>query len=480
GAGRNSRPRPLAVGAFRRGPGARARRLSRSSRRPAQRPANPLGHDLQEPRRSGRRHAAPRAQPAPRPAAGPPRGEGSVGRGAGALRAQGALRLLRRHRLRKERGRAHGRREPLFRRLLPLRLPRALRDVDPPTRACLPLHARHAEGHRGPLGSARPRASTHRRRSRVASRQLHAALGPLAGARVACLPLAPGDRPRHVALRRLRVGLGVLHQPHAARGCGGLSAKLYMKILFASSEVSPFSMTGGLGDVAYALPVALAKRGHDVVVLSPLYGCVDRRRHGLEPVAHDPMDFRLWLAPEKENMRFAFVEAQLFDREGVYGGYEGDYADNAARFAFFSRRLLRAAQALGFSPQILHLNDWQTAPGTLLGRPEGPRTVLTIHNLGYQGHFPLEEARHLFDDGLVPAAWTHWGKLALLRGGICTADLVTTVSPTYAREIRDTELSFGLGEELRALGDRLVGILNGIDVEAWNPATDPHLPAHFS
>lgn len=253
-----------------------------------------------------------------------------------------------------------------------------------------------------------------------------------------------------------------------------------MKILFASSEVSPFSKTGGLGDVAYALPVALAKRGHDVVVLSPLYGCVDRRRHGLEPVAHDPMDFRLWLAPEKENMRFAFVEAQLFDREGVYGGYEGDYADNAARFAFFSRRLLRAAQALGFSPQILHLNDWQTAPGTLLGRPEGPRTVLTIHNLGYQGHFPLEEARHLFDDGLVPAAWTHWGKLALLRGGICTADLVTTVSPTYAREIRDTELSFGLGEELRALGDRLVGILNGIDVEAWNPATDPHLPAHFS
>jgi len=251
-----------------------------------------------------------------------------------------------------------------------------------------------------------------------------------------------------------------------------------MRILFASSEVSPFSKTGGLGDVAFALPLALAERGHELVVLSPLYGCVDRGRHGLRPVPRVASDFRLWIAPEKRNIRFAFLEAPHFDREGVYG-YDGDYPDNAARFAFFSRRLVAGAELLGFSPQILHLNDWPTAPGTLLGRPEGPRTVLTVHNLGYQGHFPLEEARHLFDDGPVPESWTHWGKLAFLRGGICTADLVTTVSPTYAREIRETELSFGLGEELRALGDRLVGILNGIDVRAWNPAADPHLPARF-
>lgn len=250
-----------------------------------------------------------------------------------------------------------------------------------------------------------------------------------------------------------------------------------MRILFASSEVAPFSKTGGLGDVAFALPAALAERGHEVLVLSPLYGCVERERHRLAPTEAEASGGRLWVAP-REGPLFAFWEsAPHFDRWGVYGE-GGDYPDNAARFAAFSRNLVAAARALGFYPDVLHLNDWQTAPGTLFA--EGTPTVLTIHNLGYQGLFPLAEARHLFDGAAPPASWTHHGQLAFLKGGIATADLVTTVSPSYAREIRETELGFGLGEVLRARGERLVGILNGIDTAAWDPATDPHLPAHFT
>jgi len=251
-----------------------------------------------------------------------------------------------------------------------------------------------------------------------------------------------------------------------------------MRVLFASSEVSPFSKTGGLGDVASSLPMALAERGHEVVVISPLYGSVERERHGLVPTPISSSGGRLWSAPGNGNIRFVFWESPHFDRPGVYGE-NGDYPDNAARFATFSRGLMPIARAMEFSPDVLHLNDWPTAPATLFTKQGGPPSVLTIHNLGYQGLFPLEEARHLFDGGSVPGAWTHYGQLSLLKGGICTADLVTTVSPTYAREIRETELSFGLGEELRSLGDRLVGILNGIDVQEWNPETDPHLPANF-
>lgn len=252
-----------------------------------------------------------------------------------------------------------------------------------------------------------------------------------------------------------------------------------MRILYASAEVTPFSKTGGLGDVAGALPAALARRGNEVLVLSPLYGCVDRERHGLRPSA-EFSGGRLWEAPSQGRLRHAFVEsAEHFDRPGIYGE-KGDYPDNAARFISFSRRLLPAARALDVSPDVLHLNDWQTAAATHFARRAGgPPSVLTIHNLGYQGLFPLAEAGHLFDAEAVSDAWIHHGQLALLKGGIVTADLVTTVSPTYAREIRETELGFGLGDELRARGDRLVGILNGIDTDAWDPARDPHLPAPF-
>src|SRR5690606_7980208 len=242
--------------------------------------------------------------------------------------------------------------------------------------------------------------------------QPHAAHGAAAGAGFTRLPLAPGDRSRHPAPRRLRVGCGLLHQPDGARGGGGVSAGVRMRILFASSEVAPFSKTGGLGDVAFALPRALAARGHEVLVLSPLYGCVDRERHGLS-LAGEAVGGRVWVAPGQKP-RFAFWEsASHFDRPGIYG-YGGDYPDNAARFVAFSKSLLPAARALGFQPEVVHLNDWQTAAATLFS--EGIPTVLTIHNLGYQGLFPLDEARHLFGGAPLPAAWLHHGQLGLLKG----------------------------------------------------------------
>lgn len=250
-----------------------------------------------------------------------------------------------------------------------------------------------------------------------------------------------------------------------------------MRILFASSEVAPFSKTGGLGDVAFALPAALAERGHEMVVLSPLYGCVERERHRLEPMGISLPEGRIWAAPREAGLLFAFLEAPAFDRPGIYGE-GGDYPDNAARFGTFSKSLFPAARALNFFPDILHLNDWQTAPATLFS--EGVPTVLTIHNLGYQGLFPMAEAPILFGREEIPEAWTHYDQLAFLKGGIATADLVTTVSPTYAEEIRQTELGFGLGDVLRARGERLVGILNGIDTRVWDPATDPHLAENFT
>jgi len=260
-----------------------------------------------------------------------------------------------------------------------------------------------------------------------------------------------------------------------------------MKILFASAEVAPFSKTGGLGDVAGALPRALAARGHEVVVATPLYGGVDR---GALRTASVAIPGATLLEAEVGGARLLFVENEaLFGRPGVYGEGGEAYADNAERFAFFSRCLLPIAATRGpEGVDILHLNDWQTALAALeLARRKGAgagltRSVFTIHNLGYQGIFPKDAVDRLGIgwDAFTPDGLEFYDQVNFLKAGLAFSDLVTTVSPTYAREIQGPEQGFGLDGMLRSRADRLTGILNGVDYREWSPDVDPHLPARYS
>jgi starch synthase len=273
-----------------------------------------------------------------------------------------------------------------------------------------------------------------------------------------------------------------------------------MKILFAASEAAPFARTGGLGDVAGALPQALSRLGHDIRLIMPLYRAVDVKRHRLGEVARglevpaavgsqkvDVLEGRL-----SSGAPVYFVRHDLsFDRDGLYQAPSGDdYPDNAERYALFCRATLEACRALGFQPDVVHVHDWQTAlipvylKTLLRGDPflEGIATVFTIHNLGYQGLFGPEILPRLglHREVFTPGGIEFYGQVNLLKGGLLFADLLTTVSPRYSREIRTPELGHGLDGVLRQRSGDLFGILNGIDPEEWNPAIDPHIAARYT
>ena len=268
-----------------------------------------------------------------------------------------------------------------------------------------------------------------------------------------------------------------------------------MRILFVSAEVAPFSKTGGLGDVAQSLPTALAARGLDVAVVTPRHASVPRER--LEAVPGSlRISFpfgeevgRLWRTNLGPRYDVYFLEhAAFFDRPEVYGPRGDEYPDNARRFAFLSLAALAVPELLGWVPDVVHLNDWHTALGALAlkrgyrGRSFGRApALLTLHNLAYQGLAP----KSAMDDLGLP--WElfnmdqleHFDQVNFLKGGIAFADVLTTVSPRYAREICTAEGGWGLDGVLRKRQGSLHGILNGIDVRAWNPAADPQLPAAF-
>jgi starch synthase len=267
-----------------------------------------------------------------------------------------------------------------------------------------------------------------------------------------------------------------------------------MEILFVASEVAPWSKTGGLGDVAGALPRALAARGHRVAVVAPRYASTDARAAGFtrkdaalrvrgEAVA-------VWV--KRAEATFHLVESErLFGaRAGVYGEGGRDYPDNAERFTFLCRAALALPGAMRLRPRIVHANDWQTGLVPYLLRHEhaadpalaGARSVFTVHNLAYQGVFPGEVVPHLGLpwDVFRPDAMEFFGRLSFMKAALTFADALTTVSPTYAREILTPEGGAGLDPLLRRRRADLHGILNGIDVEEWDPATDRHLPAHYS
>ena len=260
-----------------------------------------------------------------------------------------------------------------------------------------------------------------------------------------------------------------------------------MKVLFASAEVLPFAWTGGLGDVCRALPLALRDLGVEVEIAMPFYRMVRERGFSPSPSmevtvpAGDREEKALVFRGDLEGVPVYFVGHDgYFNRPHLYGPPGKGYPDNAERFLFFTRALLSLGEAFGWPWDLVHCHDWHVALFPLLkGRKAPPLTLLTIHNIGYQGEFPLKALDLLrIPEGMAEAV-VHRGKVNFLKGGIVTADLLTTVSPTYAREILTPEFGFGLEDVLREHSHKLHGILNGVDYRLWDPRHDPFIAAPY-
>lgn len=263
-----------------------------------------------------------------------------------------------------------------------------------------------------------------------------------------------------------------------------------MNILFVTPECAPWVKTGGLGDVSGALPQALAALGHEVKLLMPAYPALGPLLQGSDtgmPLAlHAPWpQARLRRArPPGQGVELLLLDCpELFQRPG--GPYDDSGGDNALRFGLLcAAAAALCAEASAWRPQVLHCNDWPTGLAPALLRREGAthtRSVMTVHNLAFQGLFPLAEGDRLGLPArwLTPEGMEYWGQISFLKAGIEFADAVTTVSPTYAHEIQQPEHGMGFDGILRDRADRLSGILNGVDAAVWNPATDVHLRARY-
>ncbi|HEX9849207.1 glycogen synthase GlgA [Candidatus Deferrimicrobium sp.] len=272
-----------------------------------------------------------------------------------------------------------------------------------------------------------------------------------------------------------------------------------MKVLVASSEIVPFAKTGGLADVCGALPKALRRIGVEADCVLPLYRCVDRTRFpfsGPGVAVPVPLGNREEQGSVEETDAGGGVRAFLvrndryFDREFLYGTRDGDYVDNSERFTFFCRAVMEWIALSGRRYDIIHCNDWQTAllpvyVKTLYAdREPFPRTgtVFTVHNLGYQGLFWNHDLpmMGLGWELFTPRGLEFYGKINLMKGGLLYADILSTVSDTYSREIQTPEYGYGLEGVLYDRREDLYGIVNGIDDEEWHPAADRWIAANYS
>lgn len=268
-----------------------------------------------------------------------------------------------------------------------------------------------------------------------------------------------------------------------------------LRVMYIASEASPLAKTGGLGDVAGALPTALSRLGHEVCLVIPAYADIDKTgfspldMHGATAWAGQHWPIEAWQKRVDGGCIYLLGTPALFNRPGLYSDYYGDYSDNLQRFSFFCRAAIRLSQVIDFSPQVVHVNDWQTAllPAIVKSGSSEPSPmdnacfVLTIHNLAYQGIFPAEQFFHtgLHDELMSMEAVEFWGNISLLKAGIVFADAINTVSPSYALEIKTPEFGYGMDGVLRRRDDDVLGIVNGADYEVWSPATDPLLPARY-
>ncbi|MFN0149269.1 MAG: glycogen synthase GlgA [bacterium] len=273
-----------------------------------------------------------------------------------------------------------------------------------------------------------------------------------------------------------------------------------LKVLYLSSEVSPFSKTGGLGDVSAALPKGLRALGYDVMVATPRYREISDSLWTLETAADNlTLDLagvsrgfavRRATLPNSDVPVLFIEHNEFFDRDGIYNAHGTDFPDNAERFSFFSMAALAAVKALGWKPDVVHANDWPTALApaylkTLLaGDPffASAKSIYTVHNLAHQGVFPREK---------LPAIGLDWdlfssdkieffGRINFMKAGLVYADAVTTVSPTYAKEIQTELGGFKLDGVIRGRGADVQGILNGVDYDVWSPETDRFIARRYS
>ncbi len=266
-----------------------------------------------------------------------------------------------------------------------------------------------------------------------------------------------------------------------------------MKVLFAASECHPFIKTGGLGDVAWSLPRALKKMGVDVRVILPKYsGIPEKYRFNMKYLVDFtvPVSYRQQFCGvdeyEIDGIKYYFIDNMYyFNRNGLYG-----YMDDGERFSFFSQAIIEAMEKIDFIPDVLHVNDWHTSVIPVLLKAKYSwinayrdiKTVLTIHNLKFQGVFPYEVLGDLLSLGssyMLDSGFEYYGNVNYMKGGINYADFVTTVSPTYADEIKYPFYGEGLHGLISRVGFKMKGILNGIDTEINDPSTDKFIQFNY-
>lgn len=266
-----------------------------------------------------------------------------------------------------------------------------------------------------------------------------------------------------------------------------------MRILLASSEVFPFSKTGGLADVAGALPKALVDNGHEVLVVTPWYKTLKKSSNSSNPLWIGDVDIPFAGGFEsvgigelqQDGVRYAFIGHSVFNRDSIYG-----FEDDTTRFALFSRAIPQVAERVMFIPDVIHANDWHSAylpmilkhgwhlPEAFIGLP----SVFTVHNVQHQGVGDIEALTYnlRLPTELEPNYLKHFDTANAMQAGLGFADWVTTVSPTYAEELKTEAYGYGLDGTFRHISDRLSGILNGIDIDIWNPETDSLIEETYS
>ncbi|MBM3246348.1 MAG: glycogen synthase GlgA [Candidatus Omnitrophica bacterium] len=259
-----------------------------------------------------------------------------------------------------------------------------------------------------------------------------------------------------------------------------------MKIVMCASEVVPFAKTGGLADVASALPLALEELGHQVIIVMPGYKTAHSPKFKIQKLKED-----ISYSTIGANIKVYFIEKEeYFNRDGLYGDKSGDFKDNLERFSYYARRTLELLKEINFSPDIIHAHDWQVAliPVYLNALYKDDKfykktkTALTIHNIGYQGIFAKAQFPKLgLDWGLFNMEMLEfYDKINFLKGGMVFCDIINTVSPTYSKEIQTAEFGFGLEGVLNKRRDALFGILNGLDYSIWNPENDEFISRKYS